>query len=138
MKKLILVCLIVFSNLLFSQDSLQVKTPIIVSKLNLGKCLKFENIKVKFVEVLQDSRCPKGVTCIWAGEVIVLVDIFKKGKKIESKKVTINYKAPIKSRFGNLYASDDLFISGINVQPYPVYDKKIKPEEYYIQLEIKK
>jgi hypothetical protein len=138
MKKLILVCLIVFSNLLFSQDSLQVKTPIIVSKLSFGKSLNFENIKVKFVEVLQDSRCPKGVTCIWAGEVIVLVDIFKKGKKIESKKLTINYKTPIKSRFGNLYTSDDLVISGINVQPYPVFDKKIKLEEYYIQLEIKK
>ena len=27
-----------------------------------------ENLNIKFAAVTADSRCPKGVTCIWAGE----------------------------------------------------------------------
>ncbi|NNC49397.1 MAG: hypothetical protein HKO01_02555 [Flaviramulus sp.] len=138
MKQLILVCLIMVSVQLYGQDSTKVGTPIIVAKLYLGKSLNIDNVEVKFVKVLQDSRCPKGVTCIWAGEVIVLVDVFKEGKKFETQKITINSKIPLKSRFGNLFSSDDVTISALNVQPYPIYDKKINPEDYYIQLEIKR
>ncbi len=28
-----------------------------------------EDLTVRFAEVVSDSRCPAGVTCIWAGEV---------------------------------------------------------------------
>ena len=137
MKKLILVCLIVFSNLLFSQNSLKVETPIIMSKLNIGKCLKFDRVKIKFVKVLQDSRCPKGVNCVWAGEVTVLIDIYQKGKKKESKKLTLNSKISKKDRFGNLFSSDELIISMINLLPLPVSGEKTDTKVYYLQLEVK-
>ena len=34
-----------------------------------------EDLRIKFVEVVSDSRCPNGVTCIWQGEVSALVEI---------------------------------------------------------------
>ena len=34
-----------------------------------------EHVKVKFIEVVNDSRCPEGATCIWAGKVSCIVEI---------------------------------------------------------------
>jgi len=31
-----------------------------------------ENLEIRFAEVISDSRCPQGVTCIWAGEASCL------------------------------------------------------------------
>jgi hypothetical protein len=40
--------------------------------LSLGQrtSVEGENLEVKFVEVVEDSRCPRGVTCIWAGRLL--------------------------------------------------------------------
>ncbi len=38
-----------------------------------------EDLRIKFVEVSEDSRCAKDVTCIWAGRVIVVVEILTDG-----------------------------------------------------------
>ena len=32
-----------------------------------------ENIQIKFEEIVEDSRCPKDVTCVWAGRVSCIV-----------------------------------------------------------------
>ena len=34
-----------------------------------------ESLELRFQEVINDSRCPVGVTCVWEGEVSCLVDI---------------------------------------------------------------
>ena len=34
-----------------------------------------EELKIKFLEVVEDSRCPRGVTCIWEGRVSCLIEI---------------------------------------------------------------
>ncbi|MBN1368703.1 MAG: hypothetical protein JW954_00520, partial [Dehalococcoidaceae bacterium] len=33
-----------------------------------------ENLEIIFTEVMEDSRCPTGATCIWAGRVSVKVE----------------------------------------------------------------
>ena len=38
-------------------------------------CIEGEELQIKFLEVTGDSRCPEGVTCIWAGEVSCTVEI---------------------------------------------------------------
>jgi len=139
MKHVALVFAIFISSLSFAQDSTQVEkaeTPRIVSKLFLGERLQFDDVEFKFVEVLQDSRCPKDVTCIWAGEVVVLVDVFEHGKKTEQKKLTLSPTSRLQSKIGNLFSSDNLSISGLNVFPYPKSSGKPKLEDYYIQLEV--
>ncbi len=86
MKQSILLIAIFITSFSFSQDSAKTKkakTSIITSKVFLGKSIIVEDFKIEF---LQDSRCPKGVNCIWAGEVIILADLYKNGKKIERKK----------------------------------------------------
>ena len=34
-----------------------------------------EKLRIKFIEVVADSRCPTGATCVWQGEVTCLVEI---------------------------------------------------------------
>src|SRR6185503_16034330 len=34
-----------------------------------------EDIKVRFVNVTEDSRCPTDVQCIWAGQVSIMIEI---------------------------------------------------------------
>lgn len=37
-------------------------------------------ISVKFLELIEDSRCPDGVNCIWAGVAKIKVRLSKNGK----------------------------------------------------------
>ena len=38
-------------------------------------------LNVKFLGVVEDSRCPKGTTCIWAGNAKVSIRVWKKNQK---------------------------------------------------------
>ena len=139
MKQLFFALIFLISTISFAQDSTKIKaeTPRIVSRLEFGKVFQVADVELKFVEVVSDSRCPKNVTCVWAGEVVVLVDVYKDGKKVEQKKLTFNSSSQLQNQFANLFASEDLNISAYNVSPYPVYGEKIKSGNYYIQLEVK-
>ncbi len=138
--KNILIAFLFISSIGFAQDSTIVKaeTPKIVSKLAFGETLQFNDIEIEFVAVLSDSRCPKNVTCIRAGEAVVLVAIFKNGKKIEQKKLVFTPTSYLQNRIGNLFASKDLNISGFNISPYPVAGTETNPEDYYLQLEVRR
>lgn len=43
---------------------------------------------IRFDDVLQDSRCPEGVACVWAGNAKVSVTVTKTGK--EPARVELN------------------------------------------------
>ena len=135
MKNIILIFAIVFSTTAFAQDSTKVKveTPKIVNKLQFGKSASFDDVEVKFVELVSDSRCPKSVSCVWAGEVVIKVDVIKNGKKLETKQMTFNAIG----KGNDIYVSEALSITGVNISPYPVYGEKIALEDYKMQLYIK-
>ena len=140
MKSIVLVFAFVLSISSFAQDSTkvnQVDIPHIVTKLHFGEEQQFKGVTLKFVEVIQDSRCPKDVTCIWAGEVVVSVVFFKNGKELEQKTLTLSPTSPLQAKLGNLFSSEGLTISGLNVLPYPTSKGKTKVEDYYIQLDIR-
>ena len=37
--------------------------------------------KVKFAEVLEDSRCPEGVDCLWAGNARIALELYFNDKE---------------------------------------------------------
>ena len=41
----------------------------------------FSGFKIKFIDMIEDSRCPRDTTCVWAGNAKVSVQVSKKGKK---------------------------------------------------------
>ena len=139
MKNKLFLLALLFTIGVTAQDSTKVKaeTPKIISKLMYGKTIEVEDLEFKFVAVESDSRCPKGVQCIWAGEAIVLIDVFKNGKKIEQKRISFSPTAQLQNSLGNLFASETLNITGFNIAPYPEYKNKINPVDYYIQLDVR-
>ena len=140
MKRTILLIIILITSFSFSQDSTEVQkaeTPIISSKVYLGKSVAFENFRIEFIEVVQDSRCPTGVNCIWAGEVVILVDLYEDGKKIERKKITLNTKIGLQNRIGNLFFSEAMSLSVLNVLPHPNAKNKTQSNAYYLLLDTK-
>eukprot|EP00657_Telonema_sp_P-1_P004455 TRINITY_DN20311_c0_g1_i1.p1 TRINITY_DN20311_c0_g1~~TRINITY_DN20311_c0_g1_i1.p1 ORF type:complete len:118 (-),score=31.44 TRINITY_DN20311_c0_g1_i1:150-503(-) len=63
-----------FSTIAFGQDS-PTQAPKIAIKVTKGETITLDGIKIKFAEVLEDSRCPTNVNCIWAGRAKVKVEV---------------------------------------------------------------
>jgi len=103
-------------------------------ELKIGQSISIEEeqIKVKFVEIVTDSRCPDGATCIWQGEVTCIVEI----TYFESM-----YLKTLTQPGLTQEPSRDVFKEysiAFNIQPYPELGKEIKTNEYRLQLVIKK
>lgn len=64
------------------------KTESVTLRVGEQKTSTLGKIKVNFVEVLDDSRCPVGATCVWAGNAKVKITLAK-GKKA-AKTVELN------------------------------------------------
>ncbi|HEX5457978.1 MAG TPA: hypothetical protein VFX64_06290 [Candidatus Nitrosotalea sp.] len=87
--------------------------------------LEPENISVKFLNVTGDSRCPSDVTCIWQGDVIVVVNILKN-----------NYDMGNSSLINGLGENNATTIPGryllqlVKVEPYPTSGTLIPLSNY--------
>lgn len=123
--------LFLFSAGLLAQDQPQPESVIYSSQLQPGELLTFSNKAIRFKEVVSDSRCPKEVTCVWAGEAKVLVELFENGNFLEEKIITV-------SRGGiplNFSAKEILYsIQGLMLLPYPS-TKKVDPD-YSLEVKI--
>ncbi|WP_299217664.1 hypothetical protein [uncultured Dokdonia sp.] len=102
----------------------------LVFKLGIGMHQKINTVEVTFLEVLEDSRCPKDVDCVWAGQAKIKVRIKEKGK------------APIEKEFifdalGKdvvLYTSKTSVIKAVRLSPYPNTSMAISDRVYYLEI----
>jgi len=90
-----------------------------------------ENFQIRFVEVVGDSRCPQGVTCIWAGEATSLIEIFYSGTTYRKALTQPGASDPAQADFQN-------YIIVFDLQPYPKAGVEIENKDYRLQLEIRK
>lgn len=93
------------------------------------KSLYSGKLKIKFVEVMEDSRCPTGVNCIWAGNAKVKVIIT--GYRVGSKTVELNTNGGQKGDQIEGYA-----INLETVTPYPKANKPIKKSSYRVEFSV--
>ncbi|HRI03918.1 MAG TPA: hypothetical protein PLL77_09260 [Pyrinomonadaceae bacterium] len=77
MKKFIIITLI---TLLMAMATLANDPETFSVELCEQKVTTTGKITVKFLEVLEDSRCPPHVTCVWAGNAKIKISV-KKGRK---------------------------------------------------------
>ena len=113
MKNLLLLSFLFISAIGFSQDK-PVEVPKIMVKISLGETVQFKKASVKFLKVMEDSRCPSDVTCIWEGQARVLVEVTETGK--QPQQVELLYGKRINKA---LYASEGYSLEGISLSPYP-------------------
>ncbi|SEQ87317.1 hypothetical protein [Neolewinella agarilytica] len=83
-----------------------------------------------FMEVLSDSRCPKGVDCIRAGEAIVRVVL------ADGSEQNVKINADGKNRAS--FAVPDGSVEILGLEPYPEARVKINPAGYRLKVRITK
>lgn len=68
------------------------KSESISVKLGATETAKSSRIKANLVDILEDSRCPKDVDCIWAGRIRILVTLEAKNGKSMSVEFSSDQK----------------------------------------------
>ena len=102
--------------------------------LSIGRSITItgEDLRIKFVEVSEDSRCAKDVTCIWEGRVSVVVEITDNGS---SNMIVLTQPGLTDQYAKETYKEYQLTF---NVEPYPEEGKEIATDEYRLLLIVSK
>jgi hypothetical protein len=100
-------------------------------KINQEAMVEGEGLAVVFESVLEDSRCPEGVDCIWSGNAKIKV---RSGKQKQTPApVELNTGVGAKS---SSYLNYEIRL--IALKPRPKADKRVQPNEYKATLIITK
>lgn len=135
MKHLLFLFLIITTCHLQAQDSSEAKT--FRSGLYMGEVMKFGNKSIKFRELISDSRCPRSVTCIWAGEAKVLVEVFENGKPCGTKVLTLASEEGLPTFLQEFFPAEMISLNSVTLYPYPEAPGALKPGDYRLDLEVK-
>lgn len=100
--------------------------------IKIGKVLAVpnENIKIKFIDVLEDSRCPTGARCVWAGNAKVKIEVEQNN---ETKTIELNSTVSPTEMSHAGYK-----IGFLDLSPYPDLSKQTNKAEYVVNLDILK
>lgn len=91
-------------------------------KVTVGR----DNASVEFIDVLEDSRCPSNVTCVWAGNGKVQL-------RFDNKDIQLNTYLDLQE-----VSLEDVNIQLLSLDPYPEYPHQFEKEDYKIRLLITK
>ncbi len=99
----------------------------------VGDQLIFGNRSLEFRKIISDSRCPSDpmITCIWTGEVKVLVEFYENGKSKGTKIIKTSNIS-----IGDYFNTEGLMLQRFGVSPYPETWRSIEPEDYRLSLEV--
>lgn len=105
-------------------------------KLKAGQraVLKRGGLRIKFLAVENDSRCPKNVTCVWAGNAEVLLEVSTHGGR--GKEMKLNTNASRQTSDEGKYRG--YMVKLIGLSPYPQDGRKIAARDYTVTLLISK
>jgi hypothetical protein len=92
-------------------------------------------LKIKFVSVPEDSRCPTGVDCIWAGNARVVLQVSQTRGKLVTLELNTNPRDAADAAEGNY---GHYRIKLVGVAPYPVAEQTIAPRSYTTTLVVSK
>jgi len=143
MKKILFIFLLIISLLIFyfSKHSERIQQneeifsnlyDVFILKINQTAFIKSENLKIKFVNVIEDSRCPVDVVCVWAGRVVVLLSISKDNKYFED--FELSYSISQKEQDKKIF--DGYSIKFIRIEPEKFSKQKIS--EYFAYFSVSK
>ena len=93
--------------------------------------LKGGDARVKLVRITEDSRCPQGVQCIWAGNVRAV--LLLSAARSRGEEVTLNTARQPREIEGRGYV-----FRITKVLPPKISGKKIGPGDYVLTLEVSK
>jgi hypothetical protein len=93
------------------------------------KVSKTSRITVKFLELIEDSRCPEDVNCVWAGVARIKIQLRKNGKSAEVELNTNDKKTAVFQGYR---------VTLKDLQPRQSTTSKYSPSAYSATLVIKR
>lgn len=90
------------------------------------------SLSVEFLDIMEDSRCPKNTTCIWAGKAVVKLRVNTSKQQIFD--LTINGD----SKQGNTKVVGDYSITFESLSPYPESGVQAKKTEKVLKVLVQK
>jgi len=100
-------------------------------QVRIGESATINGLVITFVAVSEDSRCPRGAECIWAGRVKVMVQVQKDGELLGEFELTD----------GEMTGGDvgEVQVTGfvvrlLGVTPYPKVGEEIGAGEYVMEM----
>jgi hypothetical protein len=84
------------------------------------------DLEVRFVAVTEDSRCPRDVACIWAGEVKAQLEIRESANGVSQVEVLE----------GDSTAAGKYRVTLVRVEPRPTNTARIAPQDYRATLKV--
>jgi hypothetical protein len=100
-------------------------------KINQEAMIEGEGMAVVFESVLEDSRCPEGVDCIWSGNAKIKL----RSSKQKQTPATIELNTDVESKSSS-YLNYEIRL--IALKPRPKSDKPVQPDEYRATLVVTK
>jgi len=102
--------------------------------LSVGQAaeIKSEQLSLQFEGIQEDSRCPEGATCFWAGRVISTLLITDNGL---TSRIILTEPRPTDQPDANSYKQYEF---SSKVQPYPQLGKQISKDDYRLFLTVSK
>ena len=88
-------------------------------------------LRVQFVGVTSDSRCPADAVCVWAGDAVAAVRLFDGDARREADLHTHD-AAQASVTHG------DVRIALVELQPYPFSSRPTQPSDYRVTLEARR
>nr|WP_314896599.1 hypothetical protein [uncultured Flavobacterium sp.] len=131
MKNSLLVFLLIFTVSAFAQKE-NIKCVKITQKI----CLKKTGYQLVLKAIISDSRCPEGVTCVWAGEASAVISVYKDSKLVEDQTIVFSLKNKEENKqwFAKYLPKKQRKIKNSSVFPYPKQGVTVTKKDYYIKI----
>lgn len=85
-------------------------------------------------KIISDSRCPEGVNCIWAGELVLNLIVWKNNQSKESNTITFSpLNEEANKQWFSKYIPENKKLREINITPAKT-DKSLELKDFKIEL----
>lgn len=93
-----------------------------VTVITLEETVQIANLNIYFKQVIEDSRCPTQVTCIWQGRVKILVETYSEGEDRMQHEIIFGKLRAGETENHSFYSDAKVELKATAVNPYPVDD----------------
>ena len=89
--------------------------------------------RIKFVEMVDDSRCPVDTTCVWAGNAKVRIEVSEPGRRGKTQTFELNSNTP-----PTLIRFNGYELKLVDLTPHPRSNIKINRNGFVAKFEVRR
>lgn len=126
---LTLILTVVFGGFVAQEANAQSDLQKLTVRVGKQKKASRSKLNIKFVELIEDSRCPEGTQCVWAGNAKIKIQISKSGSETKTLELNTNNGAK-----GGVF--DEYVINLTGLTPTPAANVRLNRNAYTASLTV--